>query len=150
MLETGRLRVRVPMKWIFPIYVILPAALGPGVPQPLIEMFTRNRKICSWRVEHDRCVGLTIFPSSVSRLSRQCGIPNISQPCRPPRSVWGIALTLLLVINSLPICWSIVINIVWISERILMRLSMSETTSPPLRKSLPSVIGKLKPYKSCF
>jgi hypothetical protein len=35
---------------------------------------------------------LQTFSSSVSRLSRQCGILNISQPYRPPQPVTGIAL----------------------------------------------------------
>jgi hypothetical protein len=36
------------------------------------------------------------LPPSVSRLSRRCGILNISQPYRPPRLDTGIALLFLL------------------------------------------------------
>jgi hypothetical protein len=43
-------------------------------------------------VKSGRCIGLTSLPPSVSRLSRQCGILNISQPYRPPWTVPGIAL----------------------------------------------------------
>jgi hypothetical protein len=39
-------------------------------------------------------VGLTALPLSMSRLPRQSGVLNISQPYRPPWPVTGIALLL--------------------------------------------------------
>jgi hypothetical protein len=41
---------------------------------------------------YTQSVGLKTLPPSVSRLSRQCGILNISQPYRPWQTVTGIAL----------------------------------------------------------
>jgi hypothetical protein len=40
-------------------------------------------------------LGLTTSAQSVSRLSRQCWILNISQPYRPPRPVMGIAFLII-------------------------------------------------------
>jgi hypothetical protein len=77
--------------WMFSIYLILPAALGPGFTQPLIEISAKKTKIMFFRSRVSRCVGLTILQPSVSRLSRQYRILSNSQPCRPPRPVTGIA-----------------------------------------------------------
>jgi hypothetical protein len=56
---------------------------------PVTEMRTRNS---FWRVNGSQGIMLTASQTSVSRLSRQCGILNISQRYRSPRPVMGIAL----------------------------------------------------------
>jgi hypothetical protein len=61
-----------------------------GFTQPLTEMSIANiKKKYFWGVKCGPCVGLTALPpsTSMSRLSRQCGAFNISQPYRPPRPV---------------------------------------------------------------
>jgi hypothetical protein len=52
----------------FKIYLILPAALGPGIYSALTEMSTRNIPGVIKRVRHVR---LTTLPPSVSRLTRK-------------------------------------------------------------------------------
>jgi hypothetical protein len=99
-LQAGRSLVRDPMRGVFFFfffsnYVILPAALGPGweFNQPLTEVSIRNRKIVFLGVELGRSVRpKTTVPRSVSRLSRQCGIHNISQPYRTSRPRTGMFL----------------------------------------------------------
>jgi hypothetical protein len=75
------------------IIVFYVVTMSPAFTQPLTEMSNRDRNKKKIReVEGGRCVRLKTWPPSVSWLSRQCGILNITQPCRRPRPLTGIAL----------------------------------------------------------
>jgi hypothetical protein len=68
MLQAESSQVRVPKRCFFSIYLILPAAHGPGVDS------APNKNECqesSWRVKDGRRVSLTTLPPSVSRLYRE-------------------------------------------------------------------------------
>jgi hypothetical protein len=85
--------VQDPMSWFFPNYLILPAALGPGIYSASNRNeYLKQKNKCFWGVKCGRCVGLPTLPPSMSRLSRQCGILNISEQHRPPWPVTGITL----------------------------------------------------------
>jgi hypothetical protein len=72
----------------------VPDEVGPGVysASNRNEYQKHKNNNVLWGVKCGGCAGLTTLPPSVSRLSRQCGILNISQSYRPPQSVAGIAL----------------------------------------------------------
>jgi hypothetical protein len=72
--------------------LMFPAALGPGIYSASNRNEYQKKRKCFWGVERGRHLRLTNPPPSVSRLCRQCGILNISQPCRPPRPATGITL----------------------------------------------------------
>jgi hypothetical protein len=75
------------------LYLILPAALGPGVySASKRNEYQKLKNNVSGELGSGRCLGLAALQPSLSRLSRQCGILNILQSYRPPRPVSGIAL----------------------------------------------------------
>jgi hypothetical protein len=107
------------MSSISSIYLILPAK--QGFTQSLIEMSTRSRKIIFMgRRARPACKddNLTAF----SELFRQCGISNISQPCRSPWPVMGPAIFFLHLLSS----YAIYTTFKWTSHFLDNRYSSTE------------------------
>jgi hypothetical protein len=83
----------IPMRWQIIISLSNPSSRKrPGGLLSLEKNWVSGTEIIVCGVERGRCLMLPTSPPSVNRLSRQCRIHNISQPCRPARPVTGIAL----------------------------------------------------------
>jgi hypothetical protein len=81
--------------FLISVYLIFSAALCPGVYSASNRNEYQKQKKFFWGVQRGLRIRLTTSPPSVSQLSRQFGILNISQPNMPPRPLAGIALILL-------------------------------------------------------
>jgi hypothetical protein len=91
MLQAGRSRVRVPMRWII-FNLPNPSSRNMALvsTQPLTEMSTMNLPGGKGRPAR-KADNLTAI---VSQLSRKCGRLDVPQPYRPSLPVTGIALPL--------------------------------------------------------
>jgi hypothetical protein len=86
MLQAGRSRVRVPMRWNS-------SSFQPHYGAGVDSASNRNEyQEDSWGVKRGRRVRLSNLPPSVSWLSRRCRSLDLSHPYGPSRPVTGIAL----------------------------------------------------------
>jgi hypothetical protein len=93
MLQARRSRFRVPMKSMSSFNLSNPSSSS------MTSVYQKWVPGIFLKIKRGRQVRLTTQPPSVSRLSRQCGIFNISQPHTSPRPVKGISLLSFLLLH---------------------------------------------------